>query len=244
LTCIFCNKLTNSRHLTQHASAIAKDECHKLCDRVTTTTLPREIRDIIYNALLEEYNPLPVSNKSFSETTGALLPSPDMDLDTLLKQHWVQAEHTGSQFLQELVETLYENMPVKLLNTPHRATTAFLNRDPFALSLPLLPSTYLKRIIVVVDSFFFRSTNFVLPFHDLPSQDMANRYQPWVVECLQVLESIVNKRCKLIVQVTETWKCLTRVLLYVGPRLRIMKDAGFDIEVWDGGRVVEWEDFV
>jgi hypothetical protein len=65
-----------------------------------------------------------------------------------------------------------------------------------------------------------------------------------VVECLQLLEGTVSKKCKIIVQVTETWKCLTRVLLYVGPRLRIMRDAGFELEVWDGERVVEWESFV
>jgi hypothetical protein len=53
----------------------------------------------------------------------------------------------------------------------------------------------------------------------------------------------MSKKCKITVQVTDTWKCLTRVLLYIGPRLRIMRDAGFELEVWDGERVVEWEGF-
>jgi hypothetical protein len=66
----------------------------------------------------------------------------------------------------------------------------------------------------------------------------------WLVECLQLLERTVSKKCKITVQVTETWKCLTKVLLYVGPRLKIMRNAGLEVEVWDGERVVEWEVFV
>jgi hypothetical protein len=55
---------------------------------------------------------------------------------------------------------------------------------------------------------------------------------------------LVSKRCKVIVQVNDTGKCLKRVLLYVGPRLRIMRDVGFEVEVWDVERVVEWEGFI
>jgi hypothetical protein len=181
---------------------------------------------------------------AYDETKDTLLPSSLPNLDTLMEQHWAQAENTGPQFLQELIETLFENMPIQLRNTPHRSTSFFLNGEPFGLSKPFSASQHLRRIIVLVDSYFFRSTSSVPPFHASPSQDVANPYQAWVVECLQLLEGTVSKKCKIIVQVTETWKCLTRVLLYVGPRLRIMRDAGFELEVWDGERVVEWESFV
>jgi hypothetical protein len=229
--------------LTQDASAIARAECRSLCNTVTAT-LPREIRDLIYASLLDDYDPLCISNMVYDETKHTLLPSPSVNLNTLLKQHWVQAEQTGSQFLQELFETLYDTTSLQLRNTPHRATSFFLNGDPFCVASPYPASQHLRRIVVVVESFFFRSNTSVPPFHAIAPQDVSSPYKTWVVECFRVLDRTVSKKCKIIVQVTEMWKCLTKLLLFMGPRLRIMKDAGFVVEVWEGERVVEWEKFV
>jgi hypothetical protein len=167
----------------------------------------------------------------YNEFKDAFLPSQDAILDTLLNEYWVQAENIGVQFIQELVETLYDTVPVQLRNTSHRTTSSFVNGDSFSLFTLLPASQHIRRIIIVVDSFFFHSMNCVPPSDALPLQDTPNAYQAWVVECLQLLEGTVNKKCKFVVQVTETRNYLTRVLLYVGPRLRIMKDAGFEVEV-------------
>jgi hypothetical protein len=87
---------------------------------------------------------------AYDETKDTLLPSSLPNLDTLMEQHWAQAENTGPQFLQELIETLFENMPIQLRNTPHRSTSFFLNGEPFGLSKPFSASQHLRRIIVLV----------------------------------------------------------------------------------------------
>jgi hypothetical protein len=70
-----------SRYLTQNTFAVAKAECSALCDTITAT-LPREIRDLIYTLLFNEYDPLPVSNMIYDETKDALLPSSEPNLNT------------------------------------------------------------------------------------------------------------------------------------------------------------------
>ncbi|KAF1942079.1 hypothetical protein EJ02DRAFT_454582 [Clathrospora elynae] len=187
------------------------------------------MRDLICTHYIASHYPLVVSKMVFDEAESLLIPDSSLHLK---QQHYAQTSLTGPEFLAEMVETLYETFPVLLHNTPHRATRSFLFRDPFGTSFT--PSQHVRTIMVVVNS---------AGYYDSPESSTrgALGLQTWVVDCLRFLEGMVSKKCKIVVQVTETWKCLKKVLVYVGLRLSIMRDMGFAVEVLDRDRVVEWE---
>lgn len=184
--------------------------------------MPRELCDLIYSYLLGENIHLEAS-KATEEELGLhkMIPA----LDSLLGQHFTQIVFVGDQFHQALVTQFYETAVLRIVDfRSMRGHQILHGNDPFGSEI----------------MFASRLRNVVFIIRNPLRWDISKVY---VSMGLEALANFAGRGCKVTVQVEEeTNITLTRILAFIGPKLRIAQEAGLKVEVRRGKDVVKWEE--
>ncbi|KAF1994210.1 hypothetical protein P154DRAFT_624889 [Amniculicola lignicola CBS 123094] len=180
-------------------------------------SLPRELRDLIYEALC------------FGQTASVQAPSLRSEgyFENTHDFHWCYPQYSGYPFAREAVETYYKTVEFSLFVWDFDLHERFMGNDKFGIK-DIRPAEFIRHIVLLSQSRFSIVT-------------LRNELQGYISTTLTYLSRTINKAChiQLFVELPDKrFRSKLRLQFYdfVAPELLFMLIRGFRTGIrWDDG---------